>query len=707
MFTFQYNNMSKIFIKGFFILIIIFSSSLNYAQTYTGTGGNIPDDGNSIDFTIMIDSLSPSTLDTVNFGIETVCLDIIHTWDQDLDIRLIAPDGTEVLLVSGAGWDGDNFTNTCFNHNAETSIITAYPPFTGTFKPVGYLGYINNGQNGNGEWKLHILDTYAWADAGELLSWSIAFGNAPAVPFVFSSSNLPIININTNGQTIPDEPKIIVDMGIIYNGTGLRNYMTDSFNHYYGKIAIEIRGSSSQMFSKKSYGFETVDSLGARMDTSLLSLPSEHDWILYGPYSDKSLLRNALTYKLSREQGHYASRTIFCELVINEKYEGVYVFMEKLKRDKNRIDISHLYPTDNSGDQLTGGYILKIDKTTGGDEGGWISSYPPLISDGGQQIYFQYEEPEGDEITTFQSEYIQAYVDSFENALAGPDFADTSVGYKKYIGINSFIDYFIINEVSRNVDGYRLSTFLYKDRHSKGGKLKLGPVWDFDLAWWNADYCRGYDYTGYAYKFGDDCPGDYWQVPFWWDRFMEDTSFTNHLKCHWIEQRMTFLDTTNLFAGIDSMAEYLNESQNRNFQVWPIWGIWVWPNPSPLANNYQEEIIHLKKWLKNRLEWLDAYLPGECNISFNIESPENIADFYISPNPNNAEYLKVHFPTLSSPENRLIISDIEGKILLNLKYEPSVSNIEKNIKLSLNPGVYIVKLETPNKNYFQKLIQVE
>ena len=549
------------------ILLISFSSFsiASFSQTYSGGGGAIPDDGTSIDFTINVSGLS-STLDTVNFGIEQICINATHTWDSDLDIQLIAPDGTSVLLTSGNGGGGDDYTNTCFRNDNPTPITQGNPPFTGTFRPQGDMAAINNGQNGNGNWTLHILDTYPFADQGNLLSWNITFGTNPASPLLtFSCSNLPIIVINTNSQTIPDEPKIMCDMGIIYNGISQINCMTDPFNNYNGKIGIEVRGSSSQMFPKKCFGLTTIDTGWNKVDSSLLNMPAEHDWILSASYSDKTLMRNFLSYKLYRDFGKYAPRTQFCELVIDGQYQGVYILMEKIKRDKNRVSIAKLNSWENAGDSLTGGYIIKIDKTTGNGGGGWTSPFPPAVSSSGQTIYFQYDYPSSDSITVQQQTYIQQYVDSFETALAGPNFSDTAIGYKKYCGINSFIDYFILNEISANIDGYRLSTYLYKDKNSNGGKLKIGPPWDYDIAWLNADYCGSPSYTNWAYQFGNICPGDGWQVPFWWYRFMQDTNFTNQLKCRWLHLRSNVMYTGYINAWIESNSVYLNQAQQRNF----------------------------------------------------------------------------------------------------------------------------------------------
>jgi hypothetical protein len=128
-----------------------------------------------------------------------------------------------------------------------------------------------------------------------------------------SSSNLPLIVINTNGQEIPDDPKIMADMGITWNANNARNNLTDSFNHYNGKIGIEIRGQSSQMFPMKSYSIELRNSSGGSVNKSLFGLPSESDWVLYAPYNDKTLMHNFLAYTLSRELGHWAANCRYAE----------------------------------------------------------------------------------------------------------------------------------------------------------------------------------------------------------------------------------------------------------------------------------------------------------------------------------------------------------------------------------------------------------
>ncbi|MEC7863825.1 MAG: CotH kinase family protein [Bacteroidota bacterium] len=423
-------------------------------------------------------------------------------------------------------------------------------------------------------------------------------------PLIFTSSNLPIVVINTNGQTIQDDPRIVCDMGIIDNGFGNINSINDPYNDYNGKISIEYRGSSSQSFPKKPYALETQDSIGNNNNISLLGMPVENDWILYAPYSDKALMRNFLTFDLGRKMGNYSPRTVYCELVVNGDYRGIYVLMEKIKRDTDRVDIARLDADDLAGDSLTGGYIVKIDRSAAAGSGGyWTSAFSTF---GGNQSNIQYYYPKYIDILPQQEEYIKGYVDSFELALNGPNFADTSIGYAKYIDVNSFIDLYIINELSKNIDGYRLSTYMYKDRDDNGGKLTMGPFWDYNLAFGNADYCDGGITSGWEVDGG--CGGN---NPFWFERLLDDTTYQNKLKCRWEYLRARSFHQDSLFNFIDSMALYLNDAQQRNFQKWNILGNYVWPNYY-VGNTYQDELNFFKTWIVDRSIWIDNNLGGNC-----------------------------------------------------------------------------------------------
>ncbi len=202
----------------------------------------------------------------------------------------------------------------------------------------------------------------------------------PDAPF---ESNLPIVVITTeNGQAIPDEPKMTAHMGIVNNESGL-NEVPGTFNDYDGKIGIERRGASSQSYAKIGYGLETRLENGENNNVSLLGMPVENDWVLHGPYSDKSLIRNVLAYHFAAAMGQYAPRTRLCELLINNTYSGVYILTEKIKRDTFRLDVGKLEPHEVSGRDVTGGYIFKLDKGEVRDEdenpvNHWVSPYPSI-----------------------------------------------------------------------------------------------------------------------------------------------------------------------------------------------------------------------------------------------------------------------------------------------------------------------------------------
>ncbi|CAN5567575.1 hypothetical protein BH11BAC2_BH11BAC2_04350 [soil metagenome] len=673
------------------LLFILVSAQLVQAQTFIGGAGVIPDDGTSVMFPITVSGLTPTTLDST-FGLESVCINIIHPYDSDLDIWLVAPDGTYIELSTGNGGSDDSYITTCFNDMVSSMVTNGTGPFNGTYHPEGFLSNANNGQNPNGDWNLFVHDTYPFADAGLLLNWNITFGTNPAVPFVFPSSNLPIIKISTLGQVIVDNPKISCTMKVIDNGAGIRNNLSDTIYAYDGNIGIEIRGSSSQGFPKKSFGFETRDTANVEMDFPLLGLPTESDWILNANYTDKTLLRNVLAYDLSQQMGYYASRHRFCEVFINGNYQGVYILMEKIKRDVNRVNISKLTAADTTGDDLTGGYILKIDKATGSGGSGWQTLYPP--TNNGPTPSIQYEYPDPAVILPVQQTYIHDYVDSFEIALNGPQFSNPLTGYQHFIETQSFIDYFLLNELSRNVDGYRISTFFYKAKDSKGGKLHMGPVWDYDIAFGNADYYNGNMASGWSYILPTNTDG--YQVPFWWDRFLQDSTFSNDLRCRWNYLRSNVLSTPNLYTWIDSMAVYLDESQQRNFTIWPILGVYVWPNPSPIPTTYQGVINELKNFVSARASWLDTHLPSTCaTVGLSSLNASN-ADLKLNPNPAS---VSTELMLDNDYHGTIMISlyNVLGEKLSQVSAEKNQEKYRETIALEkLQSGIYLIVVQGSN-----------
>jgi len=425
----------------------------------------------------------------------------------------------------------------------------------------------------------------------------------------FTSSDLPIVVINTHGKTIVDEPKIPADMGIISNGEGRRNVLTDPFNNYNGKIGIEIRGSSSQQFPKKQYGFTTFDAAGADNDVSLLGFPSEHTWVLSAPYTDKTFMRDAITYILSNRTGRYASRTRFCEVFVDEgkgpDYKGIYLLMEKIKRDKNRVNISKMTTADTTGDNVTGGYIYKIDKADKATDTGWDAFYPPFATSARRFLMYQYHYPDPEDIMPQQAAYLQAYDRKFETMMMSASYRDAAVGYPAYIDVKSFADMVCFNELSKNVDGYRLSTYLYKDRTSRSDKLFAGPYWDYNLGYGNCDYADAWITSGFEIDMQSNSSGDAFAPPFWWKKLWADPAFKKVTADRWKALRGAQFSTANLLGLIDSLAAVVAESQQRNYERWPILGVYVWPNKYFTGTSYSDEVSWMKAWIVRRVEWLD------------------------------------------------------------------------------------------------------
>jgi hypothetical protein len=454
-----------------------------------------------------------------------------------------------------------------------------------------------------------------------------------SAPTDFTSSNLPLVVITTNqGEAIVDEPKITADMKIIDHGNSTRNYVSDSGNVYTGKVGIEIRGMYSATLPQKPYGIETRDNAGNKLNVSLFGMPSENDWVLLANYNDKTFLRDLLAFDIFNKMGHYSTRMKFCEVVLNNEYQGIYRFGEKIKQDKGRVNIAKLKPEDNSGDNVTGGYIIKNDYYTATDS--WKSNFSPLNKPGAE-VYFVYDDPKPDVLTEQQKTYIQGFINTFETVLYSPAFIVSIFGYKSYIDIKSFADYFILGEVTRNVDTYKKSRYFYKDKDSKSGLLHSGPAWDFDWAWRNLlENCVHFNQTdgsGWAYRV-NECEA--WPVPPSWEvRMLEDNEFADLIHKRYFDLRKTILSQVFTDNIIDSVATLLNEAQSRHFQKWNTLGINTGtPESGIQPATYSGVIAQFKDWIKTRLTWLDANMVGSDVLSVEKNSAE-LVKCRVFPNP--------------------------------------------------------------------------
>ena len=426
---------------------------------------------------------------------------------------------------------------------------------------------------------------------------------------VFTDSNLPIVVINTdtNPSTglpteIPDDPKILANMKIIYHSDGSRNYMTDIntnlFLNYNGRIGIETRGSISQIFPKKPYSLTTLTAVSTTTSTtqnvSLLGMPSENDWILNSLAFDRSYIRDYLSYYLARQMGNYSSRTIYCEVVLNGVYVGLYMLSERLKADANRINILKITPSDNTLPNLSGGYITKADKTTGGDPIAWST-----VAYNSQNVDYIHHFPKPVDITSQQNTYIQS---EFNNLSTTASTNNSSLlnGYTNTIDVPTFIDFMILNELASNADGYQASTFFHKDRN---GKLRAGPIWDFNLTYGNE--LLSVSETN-VWQFSNGIAEG---SKFWKDLF-DSPNFRCYFAKRWNQLTQTGqpLNQTQINSFIDSTIIFLQEAIAREGQKWGT------------GPNHLMEVPNMKIWLTDRITWINNNI-GEFTNCANVAVP--------------------------------------------------------------------------------------
>ncbi|MEZ6116732.1 MAG: CotH kinase family protein [Pirellulaceae bacterium] len=453
-------------------------------------------------------------------------------------------------------------------------------------------------------------------------------------------SNLPVMVFESFGGNVhAQDTQLVPVTGVFLNpgDDGMASILDEP--EFGGRAGMRIRGQTSQGFPKKQYALELWDE--GNSDTrpllagqagdrsaSFFGLPGESDWVLNGPYSDKTQLNNYLTFLWSNRIGLYAPKARLVEVFLNQNggslsyssdYMGTYVLLEKIKIDENRIDIAQLDPNDLQTPDITGGYVWKKDKPGAGDI--------PFSTDQGQSL--RMVEPSDAEIHPLQKNWLNNYINQFEAALYGPDFADPQFGYARYIDVDSWVDTWLLVETTKNIDGFRLSTYYHKDRN---GKIEQGPAWDYNLSLANGNYLKGAYPEGWYHDGLDSNAYPYW------DRLFEDPAFQQRVVDRWNELRQGPWSTEQLLSDIDEAVNALTNGDARmdsptvpnsnpiarNFSKWRTLTSYQWPNcffgtgdcpPSPLPNgrsprNYGDYIFIMKDFVERRTAWIDTQFPA-------------------------------------------------------------------------------------------------
>lgn len=508
---------------------------------------------------------------------------------------------------------------------------------------------------------------------------------------ILSDSNLPIMLITTDidPQTnlpaeIPDEPKVLGTMQLIYRPDGTRNYLTDSTNESYlnydGRIGIELRGSSSQALDKKPYGFTTLlEDDDSNNNVSLLGMPLENDWVLNSLAYDPSMIRDYLSYTLASNMGNYAPRVAYIEVVVNGDYKGVYFLTEKVKRDSDRVNLKKIADDENSFPELTGGYIVKADKTTGGDEIAWT-----MPNYGGWDTNFLHHYPKTEDITNEQDNYIE---NVFYDLAAQTNPANTSIvdGYPSMIDIPSFVDYMLMAEFASNPDSYQFSTYFHKDR---GGKLRAGPIWDYNLSFGNDLFVFGFDRSFF----------DVWQFDFenrgakFWRDLYQDETFNCYLAKRWFElieanQTFNYLTISNL---IDSYVALLSESQERELQRWPPQEDW------PTVADQAQNILEMKDWIQERINWMSTNIGSSANC-MDVPVPDLvISKIHYNPIEDSGYSSKeLEFIEITNTSNQSI--DLTGYYIreLGISYQ-----FDANAVVQANQKIYLCSDASVFESYY-------
>lgn len=402
------------------------------------------------------------------------------------------------------------------------------------------------------------------------------------------SSVLPLIMIETKGQQIYKERTIWGEISVVARQDG--NNLSDQDPDFITTATIKYRGASSYAyFDKRQFRIKFYKNKNSakEIDYGLAGMGKDCEWVLNGPFLDRTLIRNQLLYSISKEIMPWAPDSRFCEVLIDGKYQGVYLVVEPVTNGENRLRLSKI-------GLLSGktAYIIKRDRP--GTETNIIHPSGEEKGTTAQELSIQY--PADKNLTEVQSQWIENDVSKFEEVLYSDYFADPEIGYQKYIDVDSFVDYLIINEVAMIDDAGQLSTYTYKELD---GKLTM-TVWDFNNAFDN-------------YIIDNEEYDDFFVNKNWFERLLEDRAFVDKVVERYRQLRGGILSNQSMNKYIDSDVAYLGTAVDRNFSVWGYTFHQKLLSSNDNGNsrdpkNYPEAVDMLKKSIEKRMEFLDNHL---------------------------------------------------------------------------------------------------
>lgn len=439
-----------------------------------------------------------------------------------------------------------------------------------------------------------IVDTLADKQQGDTASEADEvedLGDALAPRF----EHLPVLRIDT-AELIHEGDKVDATLVVIADHDGTLADLDAWTPSLTTPIGVELHGTSSVTQPKLGYRFECRDTAGEDTNCPLLGLPAGSDWVLHAPYADKTYMRNALAYGIGRAvatpAGRWEPRAQHVELLLNGQYEGIYLLVERVSGEGDRLDLPDT--TDPVTGVVNGGFVLKLDQARGrgfdtalGTRLDWVI-------------------PKADDVLPPVNTYLSGWLNGMEAALDGAGFADPAYGYAAWIDVDAWIDHWLVNELAANVDAYRLSAYIHAAGPRGESKLRAGPLWDFDRGFGGTGDCAAHETAGWVADTATEC-GWGAELPFWWARLREDPAYERRLRTRWADLRAGALHDDTLRARIAALREATAEAEVRDHARWPIIGERVPPSIF-VGETWEEDVAWFEAWVVDRAAWMDEAL---------------------------------------------------------------------------------------------------